>query len=234
MTDAPVRRRRFYKSVQVSDDNRILLDGRPVKTPLKAALILPTYELAQAVAAEWDAQTDFIDTHAMPLTRLSNTAIDRATAEHDQILREITDYAGSDLVCYRADEPRRLAESQKQAWDHVLSWVNQRFGAKFRSASGIVHQHQDQTSLQAFTAFAAALDPFRLVALHNLMTLTGSAMIAAMLIERAIPPTAAWNAAHVDEDFQWSAWGIDEEAAARRAQRKRNFDETTRLLELVG
>jgi chaperone required for assembly of F1-ATPase len=131
--------KRFYKDVQVSKENRILLDGRSVKTPLKAVLQLPNRRLADAVAAEWTAQADVINPALMPLTKLANTAIDRATSERIHVVNEIVQYAASDLVLYRADKPEKLVSLQQQHWNPVLDWAQASLDAKFESTAGIVH-----------------------------------------------------------------------------------------------
>ncbi len=135
--------RKFYTSVQLTDANAILLDGKPVKTPMKNALVLKTRALADAVAAEWTAQVKVIDPETMPLTKLANTALDRATAERAHVLQEITEYAGSDLVCYWADRPPELVQLQRKHWQPVLNWADTELSAKFTTAISITHIAQD-------------------------------------------------------------------------------------------
>lgn len=216
--------KRFYKSVQVSDRNQILLDGRSVKTPLKATLQLPNRGLAEAVAAEWAAQTDVINPAVMPLTRLANTAIDRATSERAHIVNEIVQYAGSDLILYRAGQPESLLELQTRHWDPVLTWSQAALDAKFQPATGIVHKAQDERALATLRAVVESRDSWRLTALYLLTTLTGSALLALMLERNAATAEPVWDAAHVDEDFQASQWGEDWEAKLRRDARRREFD----------
>jgi chaperone required for assembly of F1-ATPase len=213
--------KRFYSSVQVSDANAILLDGRPVKTPMKAALVLPTRAFAEAVAREWEAQEKFINPSLMPLTKYANTAIDRATAERQSVLEDFAKYAGSDLICYRADRPPRLVKLQRQHWDPLLEAVRWHFGVQFKITTGVSHVAQAAEAIAAVQEKAAALDPFHLTILYNLTTLTGSALIAFLLVSGHISPDQAWNAAHVDEDYQIEEWGADAEAMSggRRAGR---------------
>jgi chaperone required for assembly of F1-ATPase len=225
--------RRFYKSVQLSETNAILLDGKPVKTPLKASLQLPTKALGEAIAGEWLAQRDVIDPETMPLTKLANTAIDRATAEHRTIVDEITQYAGSDLVCYFAEGPTGLISRQQRHWQPVLDWTVATLDASFRKGAGISHVAQPPATLEATRQYVAQFDPWQLTAVYVLTTLTGSALLSLMLQAQAISPEAAWLAAHVDEDFQIEQWGEDEEAIRRRASRKREFDGLTGFLDLL-
>lgn len=225
--------RRFYKTVTVTDDLGIALDGRPVKTPLKAPLRLPTRALAEAVAAEWDAQGEKIDAATMILTKLANTATDRVAQDRARIEAEVLDYAGSDLVCYRADRPPDLVQRQSSAWDQVVDWARTTLDAPFEVTEGIVHKAQPSTALAAHASALKALSDFELAAYHSIMTLTGSALIAMMLARRATVPEAAWLAAHVDEDYQIEQWGQDAEAQARRAARYAEFMACCRFLELA-
>ena len=233
MTEAPARR--FYKTVSVAGTTApfsVTLDERPLRTPLKRALDLPTGELAQAVAAEWDVQTEKIDPRTMPLTRLANTALDRVAPDRDRIIAEIVDFAGSDLVCYRAEEPLGLIERQARAWQPVLDWARAALGAEFLVTEGVVHRPQPAAALQATRDYLGQKSSWALTAHHNLTTLTGSALLAAMACDRAIPASEAWDAAHVDEDWQIEHWGWDEEARHRRNHRKREFDICLRFCEL--
>ena len=177
-------RRRFYKTVTVTDDDAIALDGKPIKTPMKAPLRLPNRALAEAVAAEWEAQATQISPAHMPLTRLANTAIDRVSQERPKIEAEALAYANSDLICYRADRPPDLVARQAAAWDPVADWARTSLDAPFTVTAGVMHQPQPAAALTAFAAAVAALDDFELAAFHTVMTLTGSALIAMMLARR--------------------------------------------------
>ena len=152
--------KRFYKSVTVTEQFGIALDGRNVKTPLKASLVLPNRALADAVAAEWDGQVDVINPHAMPLTKLANTALDRAVAERSKILAEIVEFAGSDLVCYRANSPEELVSLQNQHWNPVIAWATSGLNASFETINTITHKRQSAAALHALEAHIVALDPF--------------------------------------------------------------------------
>lgn len=223
-------RRRFYETVAVTDDFSIALDGRVVKTPMKAALRLPAKSLADAVAAEWQVQGEKIDPASMPFTRLANTAIDRVRLLRQNIEEEVLDYAGNDLVCYRADKPQALVHRHSKFWDPVLDWAGTALDAPFVVTTGIVHKPQPQAALKAFAAGLLTLSDFELSAFYTIMTLTGSAVITMMLARKAITPEDAWAAAHADEDYQIEHWGQDEEAAARHALRLTEFTTCCRFL----
>jgi chaperone required for assembly of F1-ATPase len=225
--------RRFYKTAVAAADNTILLDGRPVRTPRKAVLRLPTPGLATAVAAEWQAQPATIDPFAMPLTRLANTAIDRIGPERGKILEELLAFAGSDLVCYRAESPPGLEMRQAASWDPVVDWAVRQLDAPFVITAGVMHVEQPAAARAAYAAHLAGKSDFEIAALHNLTTLTGSALMAAMLAAGDLGAEAAWQAAHVDEDWQIEHWGQDSEAAERRAHRRAEFDACCRFLALL-
>lgn len=225
--------RRFYKTVSVTDDLGIALDGRPVKTPAKAPLRLPTRALAEAVAAEWDAQGEKIDAASMILTKLANTAIDRVAPDRQRIEAEVLDYASSDLVCYRADRPPDLVDRHTREWDPVVDWARTALDAPFEVTVGVIHKAQPETAVAAYASALSELSDFELAAFHTAMTITGSALIALMLARRAAIPEAAWIAAHVDEDYQIEQWGQDAEAQARRAARYAEFMACCRFLTLA-
>lgn len=226
-------RKRFYKDVTVTEDLGIALDGRPVKTPMKAPLRLPTRALADAVAAEWAEQGAEIKPATMTLTKLANTAIDRVGEHRAAIAQEVLDYANSDLVCYRTDRPPQLVAYQATAWDPIVDWARTALDAPFEVTDGILHRPQPEAALAAFAAAVQPLSDFELAAFHSIMTLTGSALIAMMLARQATTPDAAWNAAHVDEDYQVEHWGEDAEAQARRAARHAEFMACCRFMGLA-
>jgi chaperone required for assembly of F1-ATPase len=228
--------KRFYKDVSVGDaaSFQVLLDGRPIKTPKKRPIALPTHALAEAIADEWRAQAEFIDPTRIPLTRFANTAIDAVADTLDAVANDITAYAGSDLVCYRAETPEQLVESQSEHWDPVVAWANEALDAQFRVFPGVMHVAQSEASLAAVSKALRPHDAFRLTALLVLTTLTGSALIALALGREWLSADAAWKAAHVDEDYQISLWGEDVEATARRRGRRAEFNSAVQLLALLS
>lgn len=225
--------KRFYKEVGVSDAHAVLLDGRPVKTPVKNPLVLPSRKLAEAVASEWRAQEKEINPELMPLTKMANTALDRATAEREHVVSEIVGYAGSDLVCYWAEAPEDLVQRQRKHWQPVLDWVNSACSANFKAVGGISHVAQDPSAIAAVRAEIEKLDQWHLTALYLATALTGSALLSLMFTSGALGGEAAWQAAHVDEDYQIEKWGDDWEAAERRAARRREFDGLSQYLALL-
>jgi chaperone required for assembly of F1-ATPase len=226
-------KRRFYDEVTVRDDPAgfaVALDGRPIKTPARRALAAPCRPLGEAIAAEWRAQTEFIDPAAMPMTRLANAIIDGVAAAQDEVAGDIVNYLGSDLVCYRAATPERLVARQSLHWDPILAWAKAALGADFMTVRGITHFRQPDEAVARASA-AIPRDPWRLGAVHAVTTLTGSALIALALARGGIALDAAWTAAHVDEDWNMELWGCDELGLKRRAYR---FAEMAAAAQVLG
>jgi chaperone required for assembly of F1-ATPase len=228
--------KRFYGQVDIAEEgagHTILLDGRTVRTPLKRALVVPTIALAEALAAEWDVQGEHIDTASMPVSKLANTSIDHAGDKTEAIVEEFVSYAGSDLVCYRAEAPEGLVQRQAQHWDPVLDWSAAAVGVRLRVTEGVVHVRQPDEALDVLRAHVAPYDRFRLTGLQTLTALTGSALLALSLAEDALAPDVAWSAANVDEDWQIELWGWDAEAERQRSSRHREFEAAGRFLRLL-
>jgi chaperone required for assembly of F1-ATPase len=224
--------RRFYGAAGVEEAEsgfRVVLDGRPVRTPARGFLVAPSRRLAEVIADEWDAQRESIDPSTMPVTRLANSIIDGVVTAPAPVAADIAKYLGSDLLFYRADGPQRLVERQARLWDPVLAWARDALGARFVLAQGVVHAAQPES---AITAARAAIpdDPWRLGALHAITTLTGSAILALALLHGRLSADEAWEAAHVDEDWNMEQWGRDEVALARRAARRAEMDAAATVL----
>lgn len=224
---------RFYTEVGIVEGEggfEIRLDGRPIRTPGRAVFVLTRRELAEIAAAEWRDQVDRIDPPTMPMTTLANTAIDRVTTAVDAVSGEIRAYASADLTCYRAASPAGLVARQADHWDPVLAWAEAALGARFILVAGIIHTEQPAASLEAVSKALAPMSPLELAAADIVTTLTGSALIALALAAGALEADAAWDAAHVDEDWQAEQWGADAEAMDRRARRRRDFDAAATVL----
>ena len=232
----PPQRRRFYSKVDVGegpDGFHIRLDGKPVRTPARRILAAPTHALAQALADEWEAQREHVAPDKMPLTRLANSIIDAVADSPGPVTDEIAKYLASDLLFYRAGEPRRLVERQARYWDPWLAWARDELGARFVLSEGVVHVAQPDAALAAGRA-AIPHDPWRIGALSSLTTLTGSTLLALALLRGAISVDDAWAAAHVDEDWNMEQWGRDELALERRAFRFSEFAAAANVLRLLA
>jgi len=229
----PALPKRFYEAATVSAHDglhALALDGRLARTPGRNIVAVPTRPVAEALAAEWAAVDDIIDPAHMPLTRLVNVALDRMAGAATEVRDEIVRYAGSDLVCYRAGEPEELVTRQRKLWDPVLAWAAETLGHRFNLAEGVVAIAQPPALLAAFDAALGDLEPLPLTGLHVVTTVGGSAILALALIRGQLSGEEAWMAACLDEDWQAERWGADEEALARRAARRGEFDAALRLL----
>jgi chaperone required for assembly of F1-ATPase len=219
--------KRFYAAVSVELRQglwHLLLDGKVARTPARQPLAVDNEAIAAAIADEWQAQDSQISPATMPLTRLVNAAIDGVRDADVPVREEIVRYAGSDLICYRAETPRELAERQCAIWDPLLAWTREALGADLKPANGIIHVTQPPKALTRIAeAVAAIAAPVPLAALSAATTISGSAVIALALAHGRLDADAAWQASSVDEDYQASVWGTDDEAVFRQANRRRDF-----------
>ncbi len=225
--------KRFWTAVDVDTGGTICLDGRPVRTPGRAPLSLPTSGLAEAVAAEWRAVGDTLDPRLMPLTGLSNAAIDRVAPDPLAFAGTMAPYVESDLLYYRADNPAELVKREAASWDPILTWAAKRYDVHFVTTNGIVHRAQPGETVSRLTAALTSRSPFALVALQPIVTISGTLIGALALAEGRLDADALWSAALVDEMWQIEQWGEDQLAAEARAARRQDFDAAVRFLTLV-
>ena len=219
--------------VEAGDGFAITLDGRPVKTPARADLVVPTRTLADAIAEEWNASGDKVDPRTMPLTGLANAAIDRVAADQLGFAAGIARYAETDLTCYRAQGPATLVARQSESWDALLGWARRRYDINFASVPGVMHVAQPEETVRKLGHAVAALDDFALAGLSPLVTIGGSLVAALAVWEEAIPAKAAWEAVSLDDRWQLEQWGADAEGQAALDARRDDFLAAARFLELV-
>src|ERR1700676_3124753 len=230
------QRKRFYASAGVGEADggfSITLDGKPIKTPSGRQMIAPARSIAEAIAAEWNAQGEIIDPLTMPLTRFGNSVVEGVAEKIDAVADDIAKYLGSDLLFYRAGHPEALVAREAALWDPVVFWAADTLGAHFILAEGIVHVRQPDSAIAAARA-ALPADPWSIAALHVVTTLTGSALLALALMRGVLDEDQVWSAAHVDEDWNSEQWGIDGEVASRRAGRLLDFKAAARVLNALG
>ncbi|MGH6737661.1 MAG: ATP12 family chaperone protein [Bradyrhizobium sp.] len=231
-TTRATQRKRFYGKAAVAETDggfTVALDGRPIKTPSGRIVAMPKLAIAEAMAAEWEAQKETIDPLTMPMTRFANSVVD-AVADRVAIVRDdIAKYLNSDLLFYRAGHPEALVEREAAHWDPVLFWAADQLGAHFILAEGIVHVSQPEAAVAA-AKDALPHDPWSVAAIHIVTTLTGSALLALALHQGARDAGQVWTAAHVDEDWNAEKWGVDEEAAARKSARRADFEAAVAIL----
>jgi len=228
--------KRFWKAalvVVVEDGWTIHLDDRPVRTPAKATLILPTEAMAHGVAAEWDAQDGLIQPLSMPLTRAANAAIDKVTPQRAEVAAMIAGYGATDLLSHRAEEPMELIARQAEAWDPLLDWAADTYDARLMVGTGIMPLDHPPEALERLAGEVAAYDPFRLTALHDLVSLSGSLIIGLATIHKVQPPEALWVASRIDEEWQIEQWGRDDQADSDAELKRAGFMQAFALWDLT-
>ncbi len=228
--------KRFWKSaaaIRAEGGFAISLDGRPVRTPARAELIVPGRQLADAIAQEWASQPEDFDPRQMPLTGLANAAIDRVAPGPAAFADGLARYAESDLTCYRAAEPDELVARQAEHWDRLLDWARGRYDIHFELVTGIIHRPQPRPTLERLTAAVRALDPLRLAGLSPLVTIGGSLIAGLAVLSGDLDAETAFAATHLDELWQAEQWGEDALATQARAHRQRDFMAAARFLDLL-
>ncbi|MBC6439802.1 MAG: ATPase [Rhodospirillales bacterium] len=228
--------KRFYRTSGtevLTGGHGVTLDGRPVKTPRRATLMVPTAGLAAAIANEWDGQGETVDPEIMPLMRLATTAIDRVGPERAAILEDLTAYGGSDLICYRTDSPAELAQRQMEAWQPFVDWAAARHDALLAVTSGILHVEQPEPAVSALARALEGLDDFHLMAAHTLTVSTGSLVIALAFLDRHVDGAAAFEAGCLDDLYALEVWGDDRDAWERLDGLKASILAVERFISLL-
>lgn len=236
-SDAKQLPRRFYKTVTVAemgDGFAVFLDSRVTKTPGSIEVTVPRKELAEAIAAEWQAQEEHINPMKMPLVRLVNAGVEGGEAGAPKLREEVIKFAGNDLMLFRADSPQELVSAQDEGWDPILTALARHFSIRFQPVVGIIHEDQPTQTMNKLAESLESVDHLTLTALVSATGLMGSGLLAIALNEQLIDADTAWNAAHLDEDYNIRLWGEDAEAAARRAARRVEFDAAVTVLESVN
>lgn len=227
--------KRFWKAATaeaVDAGFTVRLDGRPVKTPAKAALVLPTLAMAEGIAAEWDAQTGEVRPEIMPLTRAANSAIDKVAPLRNGVIAELSRYGATDLLCYRATAPQALIDRQAQAWDPLVTWAAATLNAPLNVTHGVIPVDQPPASLAALSAHVAAFSDFELAGLHDLVAISGSLVLALAVPSRQLTAEAAFDLSRLDNIWQVEQWGSDEDEAATETLRRAAFLQADRFLGL--
>lgn len=229
--------KRFYKKVSVSEQGNmytVLLDGKAIKTPEKSLFVMPTKKMAEAAAKEWGAQEQDIDPISMPITKLINTAIDRVDRRREDIIDELVNYVGSDQLCYRAEEPIELIELQNELWNPLLSRMKENHDISLKLTTGITFIQQDPMALNKIRVLLQKIESYKLTAFYSMITINGSVSIGFNLFEGHIDVEHAWDAGQLDENFQTSQWGVDDEAEIRRDNLKSELKNAAYFLTLCN
>ena len=229
--------KRFWKTATVVPEDggfAIALDNRRVKTPAKQPLILPTEGLANLIAAEWEAQTGLVKPETMPTTRMTNSAIDKVIPQYDEVAGLLAAYGDTDHLCYHATWPPALIARQEAAWNPVLDWAADALNARLNTTQGVVHIPQDPAALLRLHQHVLDLGNFRLAAFHDLVSMSGSLILAFATARQHLTPDQAWATSRIDEDWQIEQWGEDEDAAATVALKAQAFHQAARFFALCG
>jgi chaperone required for assembly of F1-ATPase len=219
--------KRFYKEAAIEEKDgafRVLLDGKPVRTPGGNPLALPGRALAEAIAAEWRGQKEEIAPVSMPMLRLANTALDGVAANRLAVADAILRFGEHDLICYRAAAPPELAALQDRSWSPMLEWLAARHGARLAAGAGLAHIPQPPEALAGLRRAVEGMDDFALAALHVMASITGSLVLALALAEGELNPAQAFQLSRIDEDYQGGKWGMDAEAETRARALARELD----------
>lgn len=218
--------KRFWKEAivaEVAGGFEVKLDGRSVKTPAKRALILPTREMADVIAVEWDAQEGEIKPQTMPATKTANAAIDKVAVQHGEVADMLAAYGDSDLLCYRAEAPEELVARQAAQWNPMLEWGRTTLGVELALRTGVMHQPQDAAILKVLSDQTHALSNFELAAFHDLVSLSGSLILGFAAARQARPIEQIWDLSRLDEIWQIEQWGSDDEAEELAQIKKTSF-----------
>jgi chaperone required for assembly of F1-ATPase len=218
--------RRFWTAEEVVREGQgwsVRLDGRPLRTPSKRPLVVPTEAMAAALADEWAAQSEVIDPASMPVTRAANAAIEKVAVHRNAVVDALCPYGETDLLCYRAEAPDALSFRQSEAWDPILEWAHRDLGARLVCVAGVMPHPQDAASLARLRARVAALDAFVLTGLHDLVTLSSSLIIGLAVERGRLHGAEAWRLSRIDEEYQAEQWGRDDEAERAAAIRRHAF-----------
>ncbi len=224
--------KRFWKEAAVREVEggfTVTLDGRTVKTPAKSPLVVPSREMAEAIAAEWQAQEEKIDPSTMPVTRAANAAIDKVRVQRAEVAALIAAYGETDLLCYRAEAPDALVLRQAAGWDEWLDWAETDLGARLHVTQGVLPVAQPGAAIETLAQKVAALDEWELAALHDLVGITGSLILGLAVTEGRLEVDQAWTLSRIDEDWQVEQWGEDEEAAEHASLKKEALSAASRF-----
>lgn len=228
--------KRFWKNVSIRPEASgygIYLDDKQLKTPLKASLLAPTMAVAQGIAGEWEAVEEKINPLHMHLTRCANATLDKVVVDHVAVAKMLAEYGATDLVCYRAEGPTELVARQAEAWDPMLDWLFQHYGVTLIATTGIMHKPQPSDGQTKLHAAVSAYDPWRLTALHDLVTISGSLVLGLAVATKYLSVEAAWPLSRIDEMWQEEQWGVDDSAHAGTEIKRSDFAKAAKLMDLL-
>ncbi len=226
--------KRFWQKAEAvpeGDQFAIALDGRPVNTPSRRRLLLPTHPMAMRVAAEWQAQVEKVDPTTMPWTQSANSAVDKVPDQRAEIETHLMGYADTDLLSYRAERPEELITRQAAGWDPILDWVEVKFGVRLVTTPGVMPVKQDPSHIKRLAGYMAPMSDFALTGFHDLVTVSGSYVLAVAVAENELDSEAGWALSRIDEEWQIEQWGADDEATIQSTLKKDAFFHAAEFLQ---
>lgn len=230
------KQKRFWKETTVAPAEagfEVLLDGRKLRTPGKARLIVPTQAMAREIAAEWDAQEEKINPLTMPFTRSANSAIDKVIPQFDAVADMLCAYGETDLLCYRAASPQSLTHRQAEAWDPLLDWLAETYGVRLKTGEGVMYFEQEPDAIAPLRSAVAKFNPYELTGFHDLVSLSGSLVIGLAATHKCYSAEDLWKFSRIDEEWQIEQWGDDEEAREASDIKKQAFLHAARFFSLT-
>jgi len=228
--------KRFWDDVCVVETEggfTVTLDNRPLKTPMKRPLIVPSKGLAANIAAEWRAIEGKVDPSTLPYTQFAHAGLDQAVDERAEIAAKIALYGETDLLCYRAEAPQALVKRQEKAWNPLLQWCADTLAAPLKPTAGIVHVAQPEASLKALAAHVQPFHGFQLKALYDWVTISGSLILGLAVAKKRLTAAEGWALSRLDETWQEEQWGVDDEAQKLAASKRDTFLLVERALSLI-
>ena len=225
--------KRFYKEVTLdtlSEGFGVFLDGRPLRTPAKTVMNVPSKRLAKAVQEEWASAGEDIKPEEMPFFSMAVTVLDRVTTQSETLCGELCDYAGNDVLFYRAGaEDNALDQQQAQLWTPWCEWASGKFGAQLAITNGLMPINQPPQWRGAVSGYLGQLSDWHLGILYRAVTLSGSFILGLAFFEREIGAAKLFRIAFLEELHQNEIWGLDSEAERRQKQIEQELTDLERF-----
>uniref|UniRef100_A0A8C1T622 ATP synthase mitochondrial F1 complex assembly factor 2 n=1 Tax=Cyprinus carpio TaxID=7962 RepID=A0A8C1T622_CYPCA len=205
-------RKKFYENVSIAQGEgglfEINLDKRKLKTPGGKLFTVPNEALAIAVATEWDAQKDTLKFYTMHLTTLCNTALDNPTQRtKEQMISAALKFLETDTICYRVEEPPGLVELQRNEWDPVMNWIEQRYNVVIGSSSNIMGPQIPEETKETFQQHLNSYNLWSMTGLEYVITQLKSLVLSFGLIDRHLSVEQAVVLSRLEEEYQIQRWG---------------------------
>jgi chaperone required for assembly of F1-ATPase len=208
-------------------------NGKTLSTPDKRPFIVPTQEMAQAIAGEFSAHGKFA-AGKMPLATLAQTAIDRIEDQKELIVESLLTYVDTDALVYRSSSSQKLLDRQKREWDPILAWLKTRLDATWETTTGVMPVDQPAALHSAVRLYLNQLDAMRLAGLCMLSATYSSVALAIAVCEGRLNAKDSFALSRLEEETQAETWGRDAEAEKRAAKMQEEIMATGQFLDLLA